>query len=93
VTNGFARPLLGHPRLVRDPVDFPGFTAIIRKGLLKVRGAGVHVRPDKSNQNGFAVDRILGEKRAASVFEFANLGWVHDADLAVSPIEPPLGFR
>ena len=48
------------------------------------------VGPNESNQDGFAINRILGEKLTASISEFADLGRVRDAILAVGPIEPPL---
>src|SRR6204780_2750645 len=52
------------------------------------------IRPNKSNKNGFAINRILGEKLAASVLEFADLGRIQDANLPVGPIESPLvGLR
>src|SRR5580700_3769704 len=53
-----------------------------------------HVRPSISNKDGPAINRILGKKLAASILESADLGWVHDAILAIGPIEPPLvGLR
>ena len=56
--------------------------------------AGGGVRPNKSNKDDLAINRILGEELAASVLEFSDLGRVHHANLAVSPIEPPLvGLR
>src|SRR5579864_3073117 len=52
------------------------------------------VGPSIANQNDSAVNRILGEELAAPILEFADLRRVHDANLAIGPIEPPLmGFR
>src|ERR1700683_5800929 len=52
------------------------------------------IRPSKSKKNGVAINRILGEKLAASVLEFADLGRIQDANLPVGPIESPLvGLR
>src|SRR5579864_2708433 len=59
-----------------------------------MRRARGRVRPDKSNQDGFAINRVLGEKLTPSILEFADLGWVKDAILAIGPIESPLvGLR
>ena len=59
--------------------------------MRRIRG---HIRPKISNQDGFSVNRVLGKKLATSILEFADLGWIHDAVLAVGPIEAPLmGFR
>ena len=89
----FARFIV-YSRLVRNPVDFPSLASVIGERLFKVRRTRGHVRPNKSNQDNFAVNRILGEKLAASILEFADLGWIQDAILAVGPIEPPLvGLR
>ena len=49
-----------------------------------------HVRPGITNQDGLAIDRVLGEKFPASILEFANLRRVNDAILAVGPIKSPL---
>ena len=50
--------------------------------------------PNKSNQDGFAINRILGEELPAPIFEFADLGRIKDADLCVRPIQAPLvGLR
>ena len=49
-----------------------------------------HVRPNKSNKDSFAIHCILSEELAASILEFADLGWIQDAILAVGPIEAPL---
>ena len=39
-------------------------------------------------------DRILGEELTASILEFADLGWVKDANFAIGPVEAPLvGLR
>lgn len=81
---------LADPRLVRDPVDFPGLAAIVRKRLFKVRHIRVGVRPDKSNLDQFAVEGVLAVKLAASIFELADLGRDDGAILAVGPIETPL---
>ena len=78
-----------YARLVGDPIYFPGFAAVVGEGLLEVR-RGVHVSPLEADQDGFTVDGVLGEKFATAVFEFADLGWVQDANLAIGPIEPPL---
>jgi hypothetical protein len=43
------------------------------------------VRPDIANQYGFAVDRILSEKLAASILEFPDLRRIQLANLAVGP--------
>ena len=53
-----------------------------------------HIRPIKSNQDGFPINRILGEKLAMSILKFADLGWVQDPNFAIGPVEPPLmGLR
>src|SRR5579862_3140053 len=75
------------PRLVRDPVHFPGFSSIIRKRLFEVRRIRGQVRPDVSNQYGFAIDRILSVKLAASILEFPHLRWIQLAVLAIGPIK------
>jgi hypothetical protein len=59
-----------------------------------VGGIRVHVRPNEPDKYSLPINRILGEKLAASILEFADLGWIHDAILAIGPIEPPLvGLR
>ena len=59
--------------------------------MRRIRG---HVGPNESNKDCFAVNRILSEKLTLSILEFADLGWVKDANLAVGPIEAPLvGLR
>ena len=45
---------------------------------------------DKSNQDGLAIDRVLGEELTASILEFADLRRVQDANFLVGPIQPPL---
>jgi hypothetical protein len=72
-------------RLVGDPVYFPRFASVIREGLFEV-GRGVHVGPLEADQDGFAVDSVLCKEFAAAVFEFADLGRVEDADVAIGPI-------
>ena len=79
-----------HPRLVRNPVHFPSLTSIIREALFKVGRIRGRVRPNKSNEDSFASHCILGKELAASILEFADLGWVQDAILTVGPIEAPL---
>src|ERR1700730_16895812 len=83
-----------YPSLIRNPIDFPRLAAIIRKRLFKVRRIRGHVGPIESNKDCFAVNRILSKKLTLSILEFADLGWVKDANLAVGPIEAPLvGLR
>ena len=53
----------------------------------RIRG---HVRPNKSNQDNFAVDFVLRVELAASILEFADLRRIQNSDLAVGPIEAPL---
>src|ERR1700691_4821744 len=53
-------------------------------------GIGGQVGPIKSNQDGFAIDCVLGKELTVSVRELADLGWIQNADLAVVPIESPL---
>jgi hypothetical protein len=83
-----------YARLVGDPVYFPSFAAVVGEGLFEVRRICCHVRPNKSNLDGLAINRILGEKLTASILEFADLRWVQDANLAIGPVEAPLvGLR
>ncbi len=53
-----------------------------------MRGVGGQVRPGQSDQDSFAIDRILS-KNSRGHSEFADLGWADDAGLAVGPIESP----
>src|SRR6266404_7296092 len=79
-----------HPCLVRDPVDFPSLASIIRVGLFEVGCVRGGVRPNKSNQDNFALPCVLGVKLTASILELADLRRVNSAVLAVGPIESPL---
>ena len=84
--------LQGVAGLVGDPVDFPGSASVVGEGLLEV-GRGVQVGPFKADEDGFAVDRVLGEEFAAAVFEFADLRRVDNTNSFVGPVEAPLvGF-
>ena len=79
--------------LVGDPVDFPGFAAVVGKGLFEVRGVGVQVGPAKADEDGGVIGsvlRVLREKFADAVFEFADLRRVKDANFLVGPVEAPL---
>jgi hypothetical protein len=58
--------------------------------LLEVRRLGVQVRPRKAYQQHLSVDGILRKELSPPVLELADLGRVHDAVLAVCPVEPPL---
>src|SRR5262245_38593557 len=85
--------LILHPRLVGNPVSFPGLASIIGERLFKVRRIRVDVRPDVSNQNRSAIwaGWFLVEEFAAVVPEFADGGrTTHGAILAVGPIKAPL---
>ena len=89
----FVRFLL-YSGLIRNPVNFPGLAAIIRECLFEVWLTRVGVQPKKANQNGSAVQRILGVKLAAAVPELPDLGYDQGAVLGIGPIEPPLaGLR
>src|ERR1700691_3409769 len=79
-----------HACLIRNPIYFPGFAAIVRERLFEVRRTRGQVRPNISNEDDLAINRILGEEFAASVLEFADLGWVEYANFAVRPIKAPL---
>ena len=48
------------------------------------------VRPNKSNQDGFVIQCVLGVKFTDSIPELADLGRDDDAVLAVGPIKSPL---
>src|SRR6202043_1060364 len=73
---------VGCPCLVGDPVHFPGLAAVTRECLFEVGRIGGHARPFVANEDGLAVDRVLGEELTASILEGADLGRVHDAVLA-----------
>src|SRR6266702_3735078 len=51
---GFAGFIV-YPRLVRDPVFFPGFATVLRERLFEVRRIRVGLRPNESNQDGSAI--------------------------------------
>src|SRR5262249_58087002 len=55
-----------------DPVNFPGFAAIIGECLLEVAGIWSDVRNHKSNQNCPAIQRFLVIELPASTIELAN---------------------
>ena len=85
------RRFIVNPRLVGDPVHLPGFAAIVGEGLFKVSGVGSDVRPEVANEDDAAVVGVLAEELAASVFEFAHIGWTTErAVLAVGPVKTPL---
>src|ERR1700719_1688715 len=79
-----------HPRLVRNPIHFPGLAAILRERLFKVRRIRVGVRPNKSNEDRLAIERVLGVKLAAAILKFAYLGNNERAVFAIGPREAPL---
>jgi hypothetical protein len=55
---------------------------------------GVGLRPDKANENGFAVECVPGVELALSVFELANLDRDDETVFAVGPVKVPLvGLR
>src|SRR5579863_7966959 len=81
---------VGGARLVGDPVYFPGLAAIFGEGLLEVGRVGVDFRPIVSNEDGFAVDCVLGVKVAVSIFEFADLRRIGGAGFADGPVQAPL---
>ena len=47
----------------------PSLATIIRVGLLVVMLIGSDARPEATNEDGFVMKRILGEKLANTVFE------------------------
>ena len=57
-----ARPLaslgggIAYAGLIGNPVYFPDFASVVREGLLEVRLVGIGVRPDKPDEDGFAVE-------------------------------------
>jgi hypothetical protein len=79
-----------YPRLVGNPVHFPGLASIIGEGLFKVRRAGVRVAPNISNQDAFSIERVLGVKLTTSVLKLTDLRRLHLASLAVGPEQAPL---
>src|ERR1700719_225372 len=89
ISSCFIRSVV-HSRLVRNPVHFPGLAAILRERLFKVRHIRVGVRPNKSNEDRLAIERVLGVKLAAAILKFADLGDNERAVLAVGPIQAPL---
>src|SRR5918998_4645816 len=68
-----------HPRVRRDPVDFPGLAPVVRERLLEPDGIGRDVRDDEANKNGPAVKRLLVVELAAAVLELADRGQCHHA--------------
>src|SRR5947207_15735396 len=87
----FAR-FVAYSCLVRDPVYFPGFAAILLERMFEMRRIRVGLRPNKSNQDGFAIraGRFRVVKLAVSILEFADRGRAHGSALAGCPIEAPL---
>jgi len=79
-----------HPRVCRDPVDFPSPASIFRKRLLKAARIRGDVGYYKSNEDGSAVQCFLVEKLAASIFEFADRGLTQRTAVTVGKIEAPL---
>ena len=83
-----------HARIYRDPVDFPRLAPVIRECLFKMDRIRLDVRNDKSNKNGFAIEKLLVEKLAASILELADRGLAQCTGVAIRKIEAPLvGFR
>src|SRR5260370_10315158 len=82
-----------HPRVCRDPVDFPSLTSVFRKRLFKAARIRGDVRDNKSNENGAAVQCFLVDKLTASIVEFADRGLTQRTAVTVGKIEAPLvGF-
>jgi len=71
------------PRLVRDPIHFPGLAAVVGEGLFEVGRVGVQIRPGVANENDFSVEIVLGVELAVSIFELADLGRSYFSILAV----------
>src|SRR5215472_37748 len=82
--------LVRNALLIRDPVHFPSLASIVGERLLKMGRLGVQICPLISNQDGFAIDRILSDEHTAPIFEFADLRRVEDSRFASRPVEPPL---
>jgi hypothetical protein len=87
----FARFII-YPCLVGDPIYFPSFPTIFRERLFEVGRIRVGLRPDKSNQDGFAIRAgwFSVVELPASILEFAYRGRTQGAALAGGPIEAPL---
>src|ERR1700677_2164421 len=79
---------------VCDEGGSPGCAAVIGVGLLVAVGVRRDVRPDTADQNGLAVEGVLGEEFAATLFERANGGRIQNAGLAVDKrLTPLMGLR
>lgn len=76
--------------LVGDPIDFPGFSAIVGERLFEVGRWRVEVGPAETDENGFVAVRVDGIELANAIPKFADLRRVEDPDLPIGPVEPPL---
>src|SRR5580704_16505650 len=81
---------VAHSRLVGNPIHFPGLPAILRKRLLEMRHLCVSLRPNESNNDHSAVQRVLSVELTRSILEPSDLRGNEQAVLAVGPCEVPL---
>src|SRR5215472_13950436 len=88
--SGFFEFFFPDAGLVGDPVDLPGFAAVIGERLFEVSGVRGDLRPDESQQNHAAVDLFPIIKLALTVLEFTNGRYAKGAVFGVGPVDAPL---
>src|SRR5450432_1444324 len=79
-----------YSRVLRDPVQFPGLAAIVRKCLLEETRRRSDFRPNIPNEYHPSVEDLLIEKLAAAVLEFTHGRNAQRATSAIRRIEAPL---
>src|SRR5262245_56437013 len=82
--------LAGLARERRDPIRFPGSSAVRRERLLEAERRRRDVREDEAHENRGALVRLLIVEFAAAVPEAPDHGGPHLSVLAVGPVDAPL---
>src|SRR5258708_38729141 len=73
-----------------NKVRLPSLASIIRECLFEMVRIRGNVGPDNSNQDGFAIERLLGVKLTAPIFEFTDGGLAQSAVITFRKIHAPL---
>lgn len=83
-------PLILFPRVVGDPIHFPGFAAIVRERLFEMTGIRLNVGDDEPHENRPAIPRFLVEEFTTPIFELADGRLAQNPAFTVGKIQGPL---
>src|ERR1700684_4245845 len=73
---------------VRNPIRFPGLSAIGRVGLFPVRGGTSDVRPDVAHADGLSLESIVRIEIGAAIGKATLHGRVQGAE-GITTVQPP----